>query len=69
MEIINDVFAGVIWAAFGVDYSTGDSFKTDKDYILTMESMFLRLFHYQLSLLFQIKRIAFQKKLVITQKN
>ena len=41
MEDITEAFAGDICAVFGVDCATGDSFTTDKDYKLTMESMFV----------------------------
>lgn len=41
MEDIDEAYAGDIAAVFGVDCSSGDSFVTDKDYRLTMESMFV----------------------------
>ena len=36
---IEEAFAGDICALFGIDCSTGDTFVTDKDLKLTMESM------------------------------
>lgn len=41
MEDITEGLAGDICATFGIDCSTGDSFVTDKDFKLTMESMFV----------------------------
>lgn len=41
MEDITEAYAGDICATFGIDCSTGDSFVTDKDFKLTMESMFV----------------------------
>ena len=36
-----EAFAGDICATFGIDCSTGDSFVTEKEFQLTMESMFV----------------------------
>lgn len=41
MEDIEEAFAGDIIALFGIDCSTGDTFVTDKDTNLTMESMYV----------------------------
>ena len=41
MEDVNEAFAGDICATFGIDCSTGDTFVTEKDFNLSMESMFV----------------------------
>lgn len=41
MEDIEEAFAGDICALFGIDCSTGDTFVTDKELKLSMESMFV----------------------------
>lgn len=41
MEDIEEAFAGDIVALFGIDCSTGDTFVTDKELKLSMESMFV----------------------------
>lgn len=41
MEDIDVVYAGDICATFGIDCSTGDTFVTEKDFKLSMESMFV----------------------------
>lgn len=41
MEDINEAYAGDICALFGIDCSSGDTFISDKDLKLSMESMFV----------------------------
>ncbi|XP_054282460.1 elongation factor G, mitochondrial [Macrosteles quadrilineatus] len=41
MEDVNEVYAGDIFAVFGVDCASGDSFVTDPKLQLTMESIFV----------------------------
>jgi len=41
MEDIEESYAGDICATFGIDCSTGDTFVTEKDFKLSMESMFV----------------------------
>lgn len=41
MEDIEEAYAGDICAVFGIDCSTGDTFVTEKDFKLSMESMFV----------------------------
>jgi elongation factor G len=41
MEDIEEAYAGDIFATFGIDCSTGDTFVNEKDFKLSMESMFV----------------------------
>lgn len=41
MEDVNEVFAGDIFALFGVDCASGDTFVTDMKHQLSMESIFV----------------------------
>jgi elongation factor G len=41
MEDVNEVLAGDICALFGVDCASGDSFVTEKDLEISMESIFV----------------------------
>jgi len=41
MEDVSEVYAGDICALFGVDCASGDSFVTDKDLEISMESIFV----------------------------
>ena len=41
MEDITEAYAGDIIALFGIDCSTGDTFVTEKDFQLSMESMYV----------------------------
>jgi elongation factor G len=41
MEDIQEAYAGDICALFGIDCSTGDTFVTEKDFKLSMESMYV----------------------------
>ena len=41
MEDINEAYAGDICALFGIDCSSGDTFISDKDVKLSMESMYV----------------------------
>jgi len=41
MEEVNEVYAGDICSLFGVDCASGDSFVTNKDLEISMESIFV----------------------------
>lgn len=41
MEDVNEIYAGDIFALFGVDCASGDTFVTDKNLSLSMESIFV----------------------------
>lgn len=41
MEDVNEIHAGDIFATFGVDCASGDTFVTSKDLPLSMESIFV----------------------------